>query len=180
MNLGPNLRFISIQASTSDLDHTAGLCGSFDREPSNDFATFRGQIVCPANKNVTGPCDDFSKSWRLLSEQSLFVGSFNNDGYDLEEDLVPEESGPGHCSCSSLKKATAVEIRPKAKSKFSSYPYEEYQQEEPTEEEAEANKNKCSSVQCVDPRGTDVTIQLLDLVFDEDYEIGRASCRERV
>jgi len=167
--LGPNLRTIMIQASASDLEHTTGLCGSFDRDSSNEFSTYKGQVVCQAYTNRTNSCPDFSKSWRLLTEQSLFVGSFTNDGH-TEDDETNLDSGlsPGHCSCSGLKKSADIELRPKAKSAYSS-PYEDYtpQETEQTEEEAEANK--CTTSPCVDPRGVDITTQLIDLLSEEDF-----------
>lgn len=167
LNLGPNLRYIGIQASHSDLEHSSGLCGSFDRDRTNDFSSYRGQVVCSPNPNVTSVCDDFTKSWRLLTEQSLFVGSFTNDGNDEDESSLEDAYSPGHCSCSGLKSENDVQLRPKTKSYHSS-PYEDYQPEsEQNEEDAEAAK--CSSSQCIDPRGEDVTIQFIELLQDEDF-----------
>lgn len=163
MSLGPNLRFIKIQASYPDLEHTSGLCGSFDRDKDNDFSTFRGQQACPTSANVTA-CVDFVKSWRLATEQSLFAGSFGHDTHG-EEEALDDQEGPGQCSCSSLKKPKDIELRPKTKPKFS-YPYD-FQPDEPQEEESDANK--CTTSPCVDPRGVDVTHQLLELVLDEDF-----------
>ncbi|ODN06591.1 Kunitz-type protease inhibitor 2 [Orchesella cincta] len=167
LNIGPNLRHISIQASLSDLEHTTGLCGSFDRDLTNDFSSYKGQVVCTPNLNVTSTCDDFTKSWRLLTEQSLFVGSFTNDGNDEDESHLEDIYSPGHCSCSGLKNEEEVVLRPVTKP-FHSSPYEEYRPEtEQTEEEAEAAK--CTSSQCIDPRGEDITNQLIELLQDEDF-----------
>lgn len=160
---------VTIQASLSDLEHSSGLCGSFDRDPSNEFSTFKGQVVCSAVSNRTNSCPDFAKSWRLLTEQSLFVGSFTNDGHTEEDETHLEDAqGPGHCSCSGSKKSADIDLRPKTKPGGFSSPYEDYQPEpEQTEEETEASK--CSTNQCVDPRGVEITTQLIDLLSEEDF-----------
>jgi hypothetical protein len=159
-----------IQASSSDLEHTTGLCGSFDRDASNEFSTYKGQIVCEAHKNKTNSCADFAKSWRLLTEQSLFVGSFTNDGHtDDDETHLDNALSPGHCSCSGLKKSASIELRPKAKSAYTS-PYEDYTPPESEQTEEESNEaNKCTTSPCVDPRGVDITTQLIDILSEEDF-----------
>lgn len=124
-------------------------------------------MVCTPSPNSTSVCDDFTKSWRLITEQSLFVGSFTNDGNEEDESHLDDASSPGHCSCSGLKNENDVQLRPKSKA-FHSSPYEDYQPEtEKSEEDAEANK--CTSAQCLDPRGEDITTQLLDLLQEEDF-----------
>ncbi|CAG7830632.1 unnamed protein product [Allacma fusca] len=165
VNLGPNLSFINIHASLSDLEHTSGLCGTFDRNRENDFVTFKGQQACPISKNISA-CVDYVKSWRLATEQSLFVGAFSSDGHHGDDEAHDEGPGYGQCSCSSLKKPKEIELRPKSKAKFT-YPYEDFQPEEPQEEESESSK--CHTSPCVDPRGVDITSQFLELVLDEDF-----------
>lgn len=163
---------ITIQASLSDLEHTSGLCGSFDRDPSNEFSTFKGQVVCTAVSNRTNSCPDFAKSWRLLTEQSLFVGSFTNDGHTEEDEThLSEGQTRGHCSCSGSKKSADVELRPKSKPGGYSSPYEEFQtpESEQQTDEQEAEANKCVSSHCVDPRGVEITNQLIDLLSEEDF-----------
>jgi len=161
VSFGPNLRFIRIQAAGPDFGKTVGLCGSFDRDYSNDLKTYKGIVTC-ANSS----CDEFSKAWRLPLEQSLFQGVFES-----REEEEEEASSPGRCSCSGLEKPHKVDLRPKPRSKFASYPYDEFQTTEEGEEEngENNNNNKCSSTPCVDPRGADVTKQLLELLQDEDF-----------
>jgi len=47
---------VTVRAPGSDRNHTAGLCGSFDGQPSNDFHSAGG--------NVTGNLHAFISGWR--------------------------------------------------------------------------------------------------------------------
>jgi hypothetical protein len=103
-------------------------------------------VVCSAILNRTNACPDFAKSWRLLTEQSLFVGSFTNDGNTEEDEIHDDSHGPGHCSCSGSKKSSDLDLRPKSKPAYSS-PYEDYQPEtEQTEEDKD--KDQCHTNHC--------------------------------
>jgi len=178
LSLGHNLRFVKILASNQDYLSTSGLCGSLDRDKSNDFSSFVGQVVCPVTSG-SNSCEDFAKSWRLLSDQSLFLGSFStnelyhNDGRGVGNSDTNLAEGLGHCSCSSLPKPEAILLRPK--STTSGYatgayasPYDVYTPPEENQDE-DAEGAKCHSSRCVEPGGHDITHQLLDLVTDEDF-----------
>lgn len=126
-------------------------------------------MVCTPSVNTTSVCDDFTKSWRLTTEHSLFVGSFTNDGNEEDESQFDDTYSPGHCSCSGLKNENDVTLRPKqTKSAAYSSPYDDYQPESEQNEE-DADANKCNSVQCLDSRGEDITTQLMDLLQEEDF-----------
>ena len=60
--LGPYLSYIKVFASPSDLGYTEGLCGTLDRDRSNEFLNLEGEKSCNLNLDED-ECEDFSKSW---------------------------------------------------------------------------------------------------------------------
>jgi len=95
VQLGPYLSYIKIFASKSDLDGTEGLCGTFDRNQANEFMSADGDVLCK-NKPFS-ECIEFTKSWILPPQETLFVGHFRPlpDNSTAVEEIVSEKI----CAC---------------------------------------------------------------------------------
>uniref|UniRef100_A0A3P9I899 von Willebrand factor D and EGF domains n=1 Tax=Oryzias latipes TaxID=8090 RepID=A0A3P9I899_ORYLA len=77
---------LTLRAPGSDLNHTEGLCGTFDGQPDNDFHSAGGATL--------GDLQAFISEWRLPPGSSLF-------------DLLPShlDSSEGHSQCTCQKTA---------------------------------------------------------------------------
>uniref|UniRef100_A0A3P9KPZ4 von Willebrand factor D and EGF domains n=1 Tax=Oryzias latipes TaxID=8090 RepID=A0A3P9KPZ4_ORYLA len=75
---------LTLRAPGSDLNHTEGLCGTFDGQPDNDFHSAGGATL--------GDLQAFISEWRLPPGSSLF-------------DLLPShlDSSEGHSQCTCHK-----------------------------------------------------------------------------
>jgi len=95
VNLGPYLSYIKIFASKSDFYGTEGLCGTFDRNQANEFVSNDGSVLC--ENEPFSECIEFSKSWILPQEETLFAGHFplQEDNSTAVEEIVSEKI----CAC---------------------------------------------------------------------------------
>jgi hypothetical protein len=81
---------IIIQASSYDFGKTEGLCGTFDGDDSNDLLQSDGILSTERNDQP----NDFSLSWRVKQEQSLYAGFCGTDLHVLPTDSF--------CACGSV------------------------------------------------------------------------------
>ncbi|KAH9523928.1 hypothetical protein Btru_047521 [Bulinus truncatus] len=88
VTIGKRYINIIIQASTYDLSRTEGLCGSFDKNATNDLIPMSSQVV-------TQNPDVFSLSWRVKPEDSMYGGYCNDD----EDAITPSNQ---FCACSNI------------------------------------------------------------------------------
>lgn len=72
ISLGPYLSYIKIFASKSDFRGTEGLCGTYDHNQANEFTSPDGSVLC--KNEPYSECLEFSKSWMLAPEKTLFQG----------------------------------------------------------------------------------------------------------
>jgi len=95
VNLGPYLSYIKIFASKSDFHGTEGLCGTFDRNQANEFTSRDGIVLC--KNEPFSECIDFSKSWLLPPDQTLFTGHVTSktNNSTTAEQIVAEKI----CAC---------------------------------------------------------------------------------
>ncbi|XP_046406529.1 von Willebrand factor D and EGF domain-containing protein-like isoform X2 [Ischnura elegans] len=65
VKLGPYLSYVTVYALRTDLGKTSGLCGLFDRNPSNDLVNENGTPACVYRPRA--PCAQYSQRWKVPS-----------------------------------------------------------------------------------------------------------------
>ncbi|KAK6167138.1 hypothetical protein SNE40_021236 [Patella caerulea] len=62
---------VEVQATSRDYGALEGICGTFDNNKRNEFISPNGMVFADSDIPV-----DFTRSWRIPTEQSLFTGQF--------------------------------------------------------------------------------------------------------
>ncbi|CAB3381945.1 Hypothetical predicted protein [Cloeon dipterum] len=158
--IGPYLSFVNVHVFATDMGRTSGLCGSFDRDGSNDLDLPNGQgSACKYQPRAS--CEAFSQHWRVKEFQVLDVtetGQIDRSGKEEDEGL--------YCACRS---PYSSKIMPAASN--ITLVFLEHESTNVIKKRSDDDVIACESSQCFHKNGIEMSEEYLKFTASEFFTV---------